>query len=29
VTFTPERPDREVALLRNVMAREAYDFSWG
>jgi DNA-binding IclR family transcriptional regulator len=29
LTFTPERPEREVALLRNVMAREAYDFSWG
>jgi DNA-binding IclR family transcriptional regulator len=29
LTYTPERPDRELALLRNAIAREASDFSWG
>jgi IclR family acetate operon transcriptional repressor len=29
LTFTPERPEREVALLRSVLAREAYDFNLG
>jgi DNA-binding IclR family transcriptional regulator len=29
LTFTPDRPQRELALLRNVIAREAYDFGLG